>query len=460
MADAAPAQPLAEPRRKLTPIWTLKASQMLGAAAFACLGKYLPVYYADIGLERSLIGTLGFVGMGATFFGQLFWSAVIDYLGEYKSVLVFTQFLGTATLFLYCLPVVKGSVVLVFIVALINTFLMSTGGSIIDALCMRVLADYKMALKPDSTPRTVSGAQQSYGDTRLFSAVGWGGMSLVMGQIIDTLGINFMFVGFAAIQAVNVGIVVWFMPSPSKEQVAQDAAKAAAEEASELAAEGGSSGGRKLCNLNVAWFFANLLMYGVSMCLIENFLFIFLVEDFENTPNLLLGASTAVMCFFEIPVFKYMGPYLEKQPIGNERAITIVLFGCQVITALRCWMYTVVPKDMVWLSILVSPFHGVCFAAMWGASMEYAKRLSGKRNLAKMTSLVNGVYYNVSMGIGSVAWGALVEPPPKGLGFIRSFQVDIYFILAWSVIWQIGLFLLSRRSVRAPEMQEGLASSA
>merc|ERR1719162_92409 len=122
-------------------------------------------------------------------------------------------------------------------------------------------------------------------------------MSMVMGQIIDSLGINFMFVGFAVIQAVNVGIVVICMPSPSKEDVAADAAKQAAEEAAE-AAEGGS-GGSKFCNLNVMWFFANLIMYGISMCLIE------------------------------IPVFKYMGPYLEKQPEGSERAMTLILFGCQ-----------------------------------------------------------------------------------------------------------------------------------
>jgi len=456
MADAS-APP---PRRQLTPIWTLKASQLLGAAAFACLGKYLPVYYADIDLERSLIGTLGFVGMGTTFFGQLFWSAVIDYLGEYKSVLVFTQFFGTCSLFLYCLPVVKGNIILIFAVAISNTFLMSTGGSIIDALCMRVLADYKMALRPDSTPRTVRGAQQSYGDTRLFSAVGWGGMSMIMGQIIDTLGINFMFIGFALIQAVNVSIVVFFMPSPSKEQVAQDAAKAAAEEAAEVASEGGSQG-NKLCNVNVMWFFANLLMYGVAMCLSENFLFVYLVEDFENTPNLVLGVSTAVMCAFEIPVFKYLGPYLEKQPEGDEKVITLVLFACQAITAVRCWMYSAIPKDFVWLAVAISPLHGICFAAMWGASMEYAKRLSGKRNLAKMTSLVNGIYYNVSMGVGSVIWGVLVEPESKGgLGFVKSFQVDIWFMVAWSIVWQIGLFFLSRRSARAPELSEGLAGNA
>jgi len=307
-----------------------------------------------------------------------------------------------------------------------------------------------MNVCPTSTPRTVAGAQVSYGDTRLYSAIGWGGMSMIMGQLMDSFGLDAMFAGFAIIQALNVFIVTWFMPSPQKEEK-EVANQPATEEVGMW---------QILCNFSTGWFFANLFLYGVSMCLIENFLFVYIVQEF-NATTFLCGASTTIMCIFEIPVFKWVGPYLESQPAGSQRAITIVLVVCQVITAVRCWLYAIMPKSMAWLVLVVGTLQGVSFAAMWVASMEYAKRLSNDKTLAKMTSLTNGIYYSVSMGVGSLLWGAVVEQPPKGLGFRQSFILDAVCMVGWSVIWQLGLCCLSKKSsVGVEDMHKGLASSS
>lgn len=436
--------------RRLTPIWTLKAAQFLGTAAFACIVKYLPVYYASIGLDRNIIGILQFAGMGTTFVGQIFWSAVIDRLGEYKTVLVGTQLVGTILLFGYTLPLVQNSVPLVFIVAISNQFLTSTGGSIIDAMCMSVLAEYKKKVCPTSTPRTAAGAQVTYGDTRLYSALGWGGMSLVMGQLIDSFGLNAMFAGFAIIQFTNVTIVVMSMPSPNKEEQAAQAAEQAGQEP----APGILS---LLKNFHVFWSFANLFIYGIGTCLIENFLFVYLVQEFDNATNFILGASVTVMCIFEIPVFKWVGPWLEKQPAGSQKAITITLVLCQLIQALRCWLYAIMPRDMAWLVLVIGALQGVTFAAMWVAAMEYAKRLSNEKTLATMASLTNGVYYQISMAVGALIWGQVVEPSPKGVGFRHSFLLDAIALIIWSIIWQLGLFCLSKSKVNTEEGARALA---
>jgi len=431
-------------RPKQTPIWCLKANQFLGAAAFACLAKYLPVYYAGIGLELSVIGALGTVGMLVNFIGQLFWSWVIDCVGSYKGILAGTQIAATATLLLFCLPVVQHSVALVATVAITTTFFNSTGGSIIDAMCMRVLDEYKKNALWWDTPRTRYGAAQTYGDQRLYSAVGWGGMSLLMGQIIDMFGLNMMFVGFALIQTVNIGIIIIFVPSPSEE----DKKKIA-----EQKKEGNSKGICSVCSFSVMWFFLNLFLYGVAMNLIENFLFIYLIQEFDPpAPNVLLGGSTTIMCIFEIPVFAYLGHILEK---GGNLTMAAVLFFCQVVTAARCYMYISVPSNNVWLSALISPLHGICFAAMWLASMEYAKRLAGPTNLAKMTGLVNGVYYSVSMGVGSLIWGIMTDKQ-QGVGFVSSFQLDGVALMIWSIIFQLGLWCMTRRE---PDPEALLSSS-
>merc|ERR1711997_1377664 len=118
-------------------------------------------------------------------------------------------------------------------------------------------------------------------------------MSLIMGWLIDMFGINARFAAFAVIQATNVSLIVAFMPKPEPEKKETGPQPTMWEVVS---------------NFDVMWFFSNLFLYGVSMCLIENFLFVYLVQEFDNVSNLLLGASTTIMCIFEIPVFKYISP--------------------------------------------------------------------------------------------------------------------------------------------------------
>merc|ERR1719464_327940 len=130
---------------------------------------------------------------------------------------------------------------------------------------------------------------------------------------------------------------------------------------------------------NVGWFFLNLFMYGVAMCLIENFLFVYMVKEFDGVSKMMLGASTTVMCIFEIPVFKWLGPWIEVT--RGDRAFTSVLLTCSIITAMRCVLYALMPPSMAWLVLVIGILQGFSFAAMWTASMEYAKRLSGPDTL-------------------------------------------------------------------------------
>mmetsp|Transcript_31869 Transcript_31869/g.105697 ORF Transcript_31869/g.105697 Transcript_31869/m.105697 type:complete len:113 (+) Transcript_31869:1147-1485(+) len=79
---------------------------------------------------------------------------------------------------------------------------------------------------------------------------------------------------------------------------------------------------------------------------------------------------------------------------------------------------------------------------MWCAAVEYGQRLTPRGGVARMQALVSGLYYQVSMGTGSIAWGVLVEP--DSLGFERSFLWDAVFVVVWSLIWQAGLFATAR----------------
>jgi len=48
------------------------------------------------------------------------------------------------------------------------------------------------------------------------------------------------------------------------------------------------------------------------------------------------------------------------------------------------------PHPRPWLVLFVEPLHGLTFAGMWSAAVEYARRLAPQGAEAKMQALVNG----------------------------------------------------------------------
>lgn len=409
MTDADPVD-----ARPHTPLWTLKACQLLGSAAWACFGRFINVFWSDIGVTRTEVGILSLSNLVVAFIGQLFWSMVTDRLGEYKRVLVGTSLAGTVIIFFNMVPAVQSSFWLLAAVSVSSSFFLSTGGPIIDAMCVSVLKEQE--------------SEEQYGDQRLWCAVGWGGMSLIAGQLIDTFGISFMFWGFASIQSMYLSVCLFYMPM-AKDRGQQN------EQTVSL---------KQFLTFDVAWFFANLFVYGLAMSVVENFLLVFLNEDFDNTPKLLLGVSTAMMCFFEVPVFKYV----EKVWANNKDRLTSVLMACKVVLAFRCICYTLLPASNPWLVLLIEPLHGFTFAAMWSATVEYGQRIAPPGCVARMQALVNGLYSGVAMGLGTAMWGPLVMQPPKGLGFWNCFRLDAAAIVIWGIIWQMGL-MIRRRSKAA-----------
>lgn len=203
--------------------------------------------------------------------------------------------------------------------------------------------------------------------------------------------------------------------------------------------------------------FANILQYGLAMCLVENFLLVYLMQDFEGTPKWLLGAAVAVMCAFEVPVFKYIDRLWKHHGIQ----LTTVIVGCQLILILRCLLYMLLPSSAPICVLFIEPLHGITFAAMWVATVECGRRLASPNATARMQTLINGIWYQISMGVGAVGWGILIEDPPQGLGFHTCFLVDIFFVLLWCGIWVFGLRVRARSSgERAATMPRLLEESA
>ncbi|CAJ1365383.1 unnamed protein product [Effrenium voratum] len=402
-----------------TPLWTLKVTQMLLFAANVCFARFITVYYDHIGLSRKLMGFLLVVTPMMSFVGGMFWSIVVDITGKYKLILTSSGLLAVALVFSYLLPAVGKSWPLLLGITFVQGFLTSPAGPVVDGLCLKVL-------KEQTGPQE---KKEEYGDQRLWSAVGWGGMAIAAGKLVDMYGVNAIFFCYGILVCINVLVIQLFI---------SDAPKAARQGQTTVSTRQWL---KTLCKFEPLWMLLNLLIYGILIALIESFLNVFLVQDFDHAPKVIIGAATAVMCLFEIPVFKYISSLWTKRGYS----LVGVLWFAEFVMALRCLLYAVVPKTQPWLVLLIEPLHGFTFAAVWNATVEYAQRLATPGTEAKMQALINGLYFNVAFAVGSLLWGYWSQMPPAGFGFKRCFLIDAALTLIWLVIWAAGFALARAR---------------
>ncbi|CAE7701401.1 FH18 [Symbiodinium sp. CCMP2592] len=399
-------------RVKVTPLWVLKITQMLLFGANVCLTRFITVYYHDLGLSRKVMGLLLVMVPMMAFVGGFFWSSIVDRSGSYRRILTFTSSLGIATVFSYMLPAVGRSLPLLVLVTLLQGFVTAPAGPIVDGLCLKVLAQ-----------RSEEGSSEAYGDQRLWSAVGWGAMALIAGKLIDIFGTNAIFLSYGILVGLNVLVVQLFVQDMPAGVGGHQGSSGTKMSTREWLAD--------LARFEPIWMLINLLVYGLLTSLVENYLNVFLVQDFDNVPRVILGAATAVMCSFEIPVFKYIGDLWSKRGYS----LVSVLWASEFVMVLRCLLYASLPRSRPWLVLLVEPLHGLTFAGVWTATVEYARRLARTGTETKMQALISGVYFNVAFAIGSLIWGFISQLPPAGLGFRRSFLLDAAVGSVWLILW-------------------------
>eukprot|EP00397_Hematodinium_sp_SG-2012_P026861 GEMP01028185.1.p1 GENE.GEMP01028185.1~~GEMP01028185.1.p1 ORF type:complete len:407 (+),score=61.09 GEMP01028185.1:33-1253(+) len=377
-------------------LWPVKVVYVLTTSANAPLLRFIVVFYESCGLSPAHIGVLQVLCGITTFAGAIFWSALCDKTGRYKEILCCCYAIAVG--FLAMLYLWSGNVVLIFIFSCLGFFFRSVDTGVFDAITLRILEDNK----------------EGYGQQRLWGAVGWGGMSLVTGRMLDVTGTKaFMFYTYASLIAAMIFVLLAFFefPEKRKERIELKAAL------------------RVFTMPSHVWFFLNLIVYGAAMQMVETFLFIYLLQDFEPAAtNFLLGGTVAVMCLFELPVFYYSKWILQRW------STTSVLSLCHAILALRCVLYSFIPGDKVLLVLIIEPLHGITFAAMWAASVEHAYRHAPKGLEAVSQSIVASVYRQCGGVAGNLAWGYIIVTE----GYRRTYLLDAAMIAGWGVIWALG----------------------
>jgi len=177
----------------------------------------------------------------------------------------------------------------------------------------------------------------------------------------------------------------------------------------------------------VALFYANLLMFGICMSAVETFLFVYLLNDFPSASDRLIGSTLAMMTVTELPVFQY---WRKVSNLGFVRTFTLN----HVVLAVKCTLYSVLPKSHPWLVLAIEPLHGFTFAVMWLAAVDFGQCYAPAACKQRFQGLTSGVYFQLSFFCGALIWG----PVMKAVGFRSGYILAACVTIAWSVLWNIA----------------------
>ncbi|CAD7933432.1 unnamed protein product [Amoebophrya sp. A120] len=428
MHEAAQYSKADKPTSQLTPLWACKFLYFLQLGCAASLVRFLVVLYTDLGIGPKFIGYLMCLDPLMCFVGQIFWASICDFTKVHKLVLSISS--GLAVVFYLGLNAYKENLTCVFVFVGLAAFCRAGAQGIQDALCLSVLKQH-------------SGAEddESYGGQRMWGAVGWGTMAFLTGFMVDHYGTGYMFVSYTVGTLISITVLLVYFPGGAPGDLAVMSPTFTPAEARR----------KKLLRFRAMWFFANLVVYGTCMAMVETFLFVYLERDFQPpAEKSLLGLSIAVMCLFELPVFFYFNRALE---ILSERT---VLNLCHLVFALRCLLYVMLPRDQVWTVLLVEPLHGVTFAAMWTASVHYAQNNAPRGLETTMQAVCNGLYQQLGFSIGSLFWGRVID----SYGFDFAYYACGVVVLVWGAVWALGWRIHEKYEVQNVALQRKLLFDA
>ena len=183
-----------------------------------------------------------------------------------------------------------------------------------------------------------------------------------------------------------------------------------------------------LFSFNSLIFFSNLLIFGICMAFVEEYLFLFIMnKDYGlNAPEFLCGLTIVAMVIGELIIFYFSHNLLNKVGIRG------MLFLSHLAYVTRVYGYSVLPHltnhdaNKSYFVLLLEPLHGLTFAAMWTASVEYGRNLSDTRFGGTIQGLITGVYSGLAVFVGAIIGGWLYE-----------YQTPVYM---YSISWKIMAF--------------------
>ena len=333
---------------------------------------------------------------------------------------MFTGFISTSLLMLLAFPSIANSFLRILLINLgVSAFV---AGGVLDAYTLDLL-------------ETKDNREKYYGRIRLWTAVSWGLGNMLMGFVTDrTNNFTFNFSLFGGMSTLSLFMTYMFIPSQRKQVASKshdddglgeekkcneegggeenDAREKMAlreallssstEEEIPIAPPSRSDLWRALREPAFVFFLIELGVMGAAVGVVERLLFIYLQNEMHAN-TFLCGLSVGVTVLLELPLFHYAGKL--HSTLGHD-GMMLTGMAAYVVRVLG---YTFLTVSSRYCILALETLHGVTFALIWCASVEYAKHRSPRGWTSTIQSIVYTAYGCVGAGTGSAIGGYVMD---------------------------------------------------
>jgi len=243
---------------------------LLFFGGMSCLIPYLSIYFDKIGLSAEEIGLLQSVRPFIGAVAAPLVSAIADKTHKHRLILIFLLVSGT---FLRFTTMFIGNSFIYFLFSIVVIeFLSAPTGSLINNAVLETLDSNK----------------KDYGKQRLYGAVGWGTMSLIIGAIVTETGnIFYCFWSYLVITLLSTVVAFFLKQTKSDSHMDKSFFKRAF----------------MLLTSSVETFLTYIIAFIMGIAAGVHYTFLFLFLQSLGGTELLMGLSLTVTCIAELPFF-------------------------------------------------------------------------------------------------------------------------------------------------------------
>ncbi len=325
--------------------------------------SFLPLYLRYKGLNGTEIGWVLAVGPLASIFSQPFWGYMSDKYKTVKRMLLICVFglLISSVLFFQ-----MNSLVAILVMGAIFYFFTTPIGALGDSLAQRRADDLNV----------------SFGTIRMWGSIGFATSSLLIGEFLARVGVQYMIWPYLAFGLMALFVVFRL------QDVKVDADPVQLKDV-----------GLLVKNKPFVFFMLLLMLLAISHRANDSFIGLYIAQ--LGGSEGLVGLAWFVGVSSEAIVFAFAGFWFRKyRPL-----FFIIVAG--VLYSIRWFLYAAA-DDAAYI-IALQFLHGLTFGVFYTASLDYVTRLIPKLLQSTGHLIFYAVFFGISGIIGSLVGGALID---------------------------------------------------
>lgn len=341
-------------------------AQALYLFYYMALGSYLPfinLYFERLGLTGIQIGTLAALPVLINSSTSLFWGGIADVKHWHRRILQIALLLSPLA---------------VFFLAQVSTMALLTPIVVVYALFSSPIVPLLDSFALEAAIEN----RRTYGDLRLWGSVGWAISTVLIGWLIERLGIRWLFYGY--ISFIGFTLFASFF-HPHRQNILKSSIWTGLK--------------NLLAHKSFLLFLFSIFMLTVTTSGVLTFFSIYM--DSIGAKEGLIGLGWALSAISEVPVMILSGKVISK--IGSK-GLLIIAF---IMFAVRWMLFSFIHIPL--LALIVQLLHGPSFASFLVGSITYIHERTPEGLNTTALSIFNAVTYGLGSMAGSFLGGVLFD---------------------------------------------------